>query len=113
MAKQHAKKMLVIDMPDGSKWAVAVEVVAHDRADFYRDGGYQKEFDLAMADPRALIDWAGNEMNWSDVQKYAQQYRPPDPLDAEGFQEGWVNGEKHVLDVPCHMLDRLTLPECK
>jgi len=96
-------KMLTIEMPDGSKWGVPVDLIARNRATYYAD-----EFDgdverslaedtmlLFESDDYAIEDWAANNMNWSDVQALAKKLE-----DAEtDFQDGWVNGEKEVVDV--------------
>jgi len=40
-------------------------------------------------------DWAANNMNWSDVADVAFLLAKPDAPD---YQEGWVNGEKEVIE---------------
>jgi hypothetical protein len=96
-------KMLTIEMPDGSKWGVPVEVIARSRATHYAHefgGNIQRSLDedtlqLFESDDYEIEDWAANNMNWSDVQDHAKKLK-----DAEtDFQEGWVNGEKAVIEV--------------
>jgi len=93
-------KELHVSMPDGSVWAVPVQIIAINRAEYYA-----REFggDVArsMAEDTAPLfkvsdleieDWAANNMNWSDVSHAARCVSPGDV----DFQEGWVNGGKQV-----------------
>ena len=96
-------KVLRITMEDGSEWDVPVDIIARDRAEHYAD-----EFDgdverslaedtlpLFAEEPYEVQDWASNNMNWDDVAHRAVCYRKAPPPD---FQEGWVNGEKRVVE---------------
>lgn len=94
----------VVEMPDGSRWGVPVEVIALDRAKNYADefdGNVARSLEedtwpLFEADSYDVSDWAGNNMNWEDVEAQAQRIHDPDgPVD---YQEGWVNGEKEFRD---------------
>ncbi len=87
-----------VQMEDLSLWDVPVQAIADSRDAFYaedkedtvqgiRDGG------LAAAE---INDWAGNEMNWSDVQAFATQV-PSIQEKRVDWQEGWVNGEKKIV----------------
>lgn len=95
-------KYLQVTMPDGSKWNVPAKIIAENRADYYgkKEPPYKKtfkeEFAHAMSDPEDLIDWAANNMNWSDVESVAKLSEDANPID---FQEGWCNGEKEVIEV--------------
>ena len=95
------KKKLVTTMPDGSKWAVPVEVIANNRAKEYAD-----EFDddiarsltedtapLFEGDEFEIEDWAANNMDWDDVCDHAECIELADC----DYQEGWVNGDKEVV----------------
>ena len=102
-------KMLQIDMPDGSVWQVPAVLVAEHRAAYYaeKDTGstegkaYERslaeELEIALGDADELIDWGANNMDWTDVSDKATMVSGPPAVD---FQEGWCNGEKHVVDVP-------------
>lgn len=95
-------KMLKIEMPDGSKWGVPVVIIARNRAAQYAHeygGDVQKSLlddtvPLFESDDYEVEDWAANNMNWVDVKEYAQllEQRECD------YQEGWVNGDKSVID---------------
>ena len=93
-------------MPDGSKWDVPAEPIAEERARYYaeKDTGktsgeeFEKAFNElvkdALEDTFEIIDWASNNMNWSDVEDVAENVSVMDV----DFQEGWVNGEKEVVE---------------
>lgn len=98
-------KYLRITMPDNSKWDVPVSVIASNRA-FYYGEKHKDEFptivdarkdteELFNSDPFEIEDWAQNNMNWSYVSAHAVKVSDPDKVD---YQEGWVNGEKEVLE---------------
>lgn len=91
---RRSEKLLIVRMSNGAKYAVPAEVVAHNRANFYREDGYRAEYDYTLGDDAELEDWAANNMNWEDVRSYAFCYSLPDPPD---MQEGWVSGEKDVV----------------
>lgn len=95
-------KLLVITMPDTSKWSVPVEVIArHRAAEYASEFGGDIERSLAEDtipyfedDDYNVEDWAANNMNWSEVAAHAK-------LVEQGecdFQEGWINGEKEVIE---------------
>lgn len=96
-------KMLMVDMPDGSKWGVPVDLIARNRAAHYAhefDGDIERSLaedtiPLFDDDEYEVEDWAANNMNWKDVEAHARKLQ-----DAQtDFQEGWVNGDKAVIEV--------------
>lgn len=87
-------KQLVVEMADGSKWAVPVMVIAKNRADYYAGRMFDGDMSAAVADSLELFedeyeleDWARNNMNWSDVEADAVSVKKP----ACDYQEGWMN----------------------
>ena len=96
---------LRVTMPDGSMWDVPVDIIARNRAQHYADeygGDVQRSLDedtilLFEGDDLEIMDWAVNEMNWSDVAAKAKRisYRP-EPT-ADDFQEGWIEGDKEIV----------------
>ena len=96
-------KYLRTTMPDGSKWDVPVDVIARDRATYYADefgNDIEKSLSedtlpLFNQDPFEIEDWAKNSMNWEDVAEFAKRVENPPGVD---FNEGWVNGEKKVIE---------------
>lgn len=87
-----------VKMLDGTVWAVPAEVVAKDSAKYYSglDGGgtFDQETAQTLMDDDELLDWASNNMDWSDVEKHARCIVRSD-LNID-YQEGWVNGDKTV-----------------
>ena len=98
------EKYLSIEMPDNSVWVVPVEVIARNRAEYYaHEFGGDVEKSLAedtiplfLSDFFEIEDWAANNMDWEDVKGSAFLLVPTKDTD---FQEGWVNGEKKILDI--------------
>lgn len=99
------RRWLRVTMPDGKRWDVPVDVIAMDRATHYAKefgGDVQKSLAgdtmvLFDADAFEIEDWAANNMNWSDVEPFAQ----PAPLPAQpvpDYQEGWLNGAKEIVE---------------
>jgi hypothetical protein len=99
MSNLHKK--YVTTMPDGSKWAVPVSIIAGDRAKAYAHefgGSVEKSLSedtgpLFDADAFEIEDWAQNNMNWDDVKAYAVRIENTKC----DYQEGWVNGAHEVL----------------
>jgi hypothetical protein len=89
-------KFLRITMPDGSLWDVPAEIIAENRAEYYEEDGYDEEFQYTLDDDSVLIDWAANNMDWVDVKDHAVQVVSPDV--EVNFQEGWMNGNKEVVN---------------
>jgi hypothetical protein len=96
-------KHLQVTMPDGSKWAVPVDVIAMNRAAYYaKNDGLTIEDSLNndtnplfASDDFEIEDWAANNMNWSDVEHLAV-------CTGNGvvdFDDGWANGDKSVIDI--------------
>lgn len=80
-------------MPDGSRWDVPAEIIARNKADYYH--AVKTEFDDTMRDHDDLMDWAANNMNWEDVAPMAIKVIEQEPVN---FQQGWVNGEKEIVE---------------
>lgn len=92
-------------MSNGSKWDVPFLIIASYRAKYYarKDSGktsgeeyeriYQAEMKIGMEEEEMMVDWAENNMDWSDVKEYSSKFSDAEP----DFQDGWVNGEKEVI----------------
>jgi len=103
-------KSRVVVMPNGERWAVPVLIIIEDRAK-YMFKEHPDEFPtlgdaikdtaeyFADDDNYQLHDWASNNMNWSDVAKYAFKVAKSKPITEEEKQEAWVNGEAEVEKV--------------
>lgn len=86
-----------VEMPDGSKWDVPVQAIVDSRDEYYASDkedtvGFIRAGSLSDAE---IDDWAGNNMNWSDVEPFAV----PAPTERKpvDWNEGWANGEKQVV----------------
>lgn len=90
---EKTMKYLRVTMPDGSRWDVPAETIARNKANHYADE--PDEFENTMKDEDDLMDWAANNMNWSDVAGCAIKVLASAPVD---FQEGWMNGEKEIVE---------------
>lgn len=98
-------KKYIVTMPDGSRWAVPVEVIALDRARFYAEefgdnvarSLEEDTLPLFSAHEREIADWAKNNMNWEDVAAHAVRL-PDEDEPTVDYQEGWVNGDYDILD---------------
>ncbi len=106
------KKMIRVTMGDGTRWDVPLTIVAESFATYWAnkayppatslrrkwDDSFAQEFDWAMSSGgrETALDWAANNMDWNDVAKHAVRVNPSRPAD---YQEGWVNGEKEVVEV--------------
>lgn len=73
-ARTPTQATMEVTMPNGTLWSIPVQAVTDS--------------------PFEIYDWAGNNMNWSDVAKYAVQM--PTPQVACDFGDGWANGEKQI-----------------
>ena len=92
-------KVLRIAMPNGTKWDVPASVIAENKARWYAEdkgSNYQDKYDDTIVSEDKIIDWATNNMNWEDVERVATKVEVPITVD---YQDGWVNGEKKVLQV--------------
>jgi len=105
-------KHLQVTMPNGERWAVPISIIAQSRATYYadrdaekeglskedRDKRYEEEYSYTMGDRLEIHDWAPNNMNWADVREHAVNIGAEE-LDDRGYQEGWINGEKKIIDL--------------
>ena len=91
------KKFLRVTMPDGSKWDIPVHLIQMDRARYYaeKDGSTVDKIMQEPLDDGDIVDWAANNMNWEDVASRAERATLPKEVD---WQEGWLNGDKQVVD---------------
>jgi len=94
-------KQMRVEMPDGSIWAVPVDIIARNRAECYKDE-FDDDIEKSLAedtlplfeqDDYAIEDWAANNMNWEDVQSVAVLVRQSEC----DYQKGWLNGDKTIV----------------
>ena len=96
-----ATKYIHIDMPDGFTYAIPVMVIAENKG-YCIAKNYDDDFYAAMTEevlPKfesleyEIIDWAKNNMNWSDVEKHAIRLEKKREID---YHDVWVNGEMTI-----------------
>jgi RimJ/RimL family protein N-acetyltransferase len=109
-----SKRCVIFDAKDGSRWAVAGEVIAHNRASYYAEDDpettYEAEFEHTITDRYELIDWLGNNMNAEDVVDYAVCVRPARPL---GFCDVFGDDETNAFAVDAEPAWNLPMPPTK
>jgi hypothetical protein len=99
-------KYIRVTMPDGSVWDVPAALVATDRANYYSDRAEGKpraersqifydEFMQTLDDEELLLEWAANNVSWSDAARYAKLVKKD--LQSPDYQEGWCNGYKQIV----------------
>lgn len=86
-----------IEMPDGSRWHVPVQLIADSRDEHYADE--YEDTVLFIREKRldrgGISDWAANNMNWDDVKDHAIQL-PNRKVDVD-YQDCWANGRKKIV----------------
>jgi len=89
-------RRMLVEMPDGSTWAIPVQVVIDNRLAFYRREGTAEASDEQPGD-YDIRDWAAGNMDWSDVRDKAVLFSLRPPMTPSEWQEGWVNGKKRIV----------------
>ena len=100
------QKYLVVDL-GGDTFRVPVKIIAESRAAYYAkvdaDAGegtfedrYKEELEYSLSDNSELLDWASNNMNWSDLSGYAVKMRK-DKRPAD-LQKEWTNADKEIIE---------------
>lgn len=89
-------------LSDGSIWEVPMCIIEHNRSTYYHES-YPDEFptlDSALADTKELFsddyeahDWAVNNMNWDDVERFSKQINSG----MVDMQEEWVNPYEYKI----------------
>lgn len=96
-------KFLKVTMPDRSKWKIPIRVIIVDRARYYLkefkslEESLEDTLEVFEDDAYEVEDWASNNMDWTDVENYAIRIKDTG-MSSEDFQEGWVNGEKEIIE---------------
>ena len=97
------RKYMTVEMPDGSKWGVPVEIIARNRAEHYASefGGdvdrslAEDTLPLFEEDEFEIQDWATDNMNWSDFDGHQVKLSDaPEP----DFELAWLQGDKGFQD---------------
>ena len=105
-------KYLEVTMKNGEVWRVPASIIAMERAIYYiehdiksgdvkeedRDEALDQEYMNGYEDNYNITDWAGNNMNWSDIKDKAIRMPTP-PLTDKQYEEDWQNGKRKVIDI--------------
>lgn len=90
-------------MSDASVWSVPYRFVAEHRAEYYAtqvavvpSGKEAFDAELASQDDSDVVDWAKNNLNWSDVSHLAVKVLSP--ARTVDYADGWCNGPMVVVD---------------
>ena len=97
------RKLMTVEMLDGSIWGVPVEIIARNRAAHYAhefDGDIERSL---AEDTRPLFEedeyemqcWAVGNMKWNDFDGH--QVKLTDATEPD-FQEAWLSGTKDYQD---------------
>lgn len=88
-------------MSDLTVWQIPTMVIAENRAKFYMDefgDDLQRSLDEdtlpLFEDDSEILDWASNNMNWSDVANFAVQIKEEREPD---YEKDWCNAKKKVV----------------
>jgi len=105
-------KYIQVKFSDGKRYNILASIIAHERATYYanHDEGeqgveptsewkevYRTEFDLTLEDNSELLDWASNNMNWSDVEGRAILI-PSEPKKVD-YEDEWTNAKRKVVNL--------------
>jgi len=94
-------KFLHVKMRNGW-WKIPAHLIAESRATYYagREGqqAYFDEYEITMNDDFEILDWAANNMNWSNVAPYAI-FVGIEPMSDSEYQKSWSNAEKKVITI--------------
>jgi hypothetical protein len=70
---------IIVKFKDGTEWAVPIEVIAINRADWYKDE-FGDDIERSLNEDTIplfeeslyeILDWFTNNMDWKDVEKFA------------------------------------------
>lgn len=87
-------KHLRVTMPDGSKWDVPIGIIARSYVGHYGEADATLD-EMIDRYNEELVDWAENNMGWSDVAGEARQVGAAETVD---YQDGWMNGDKEIVE---------------
>ena len=97
------EKCLRVRFSNGDLFAVPARIIAEDRANYYADlDGYElhsnewhAEIILALNDEFEIEDWAGNNMDWRDLEPYAEKLSE----DEFDYEDQWQDVDIEMIDL--------------
>jgi len=89
-------KQIRIEMEDGSKWDVPLNIVAENKANYYCESiaEFEREKTLVMNVESEGIDWLQNNMDWDDVKSVAVRVESEIP----DYNKMMVNADMKIID---------------
>ncbi len=96
-------KSVRVTFSNGERYDIPAKVIAEDRARYYaekfegEEGTYDEIFEKEMwvlDDRLELLDWISNNMNWEDVEPYAE---PVEGVEVDKSSE-FTNADKEVIE---------------
>ena len=95
------ERYLKVKFSNGDIFTIPARVIAENRAEYYSSiDGYDKdsneweaEIQYALHDNYEIYDWAGNNMNWSDLEPYAKKIEESD----FNHEDNWGDAEKEYM----------------
>lgn len=98
-------KKLRVTFSNGECYDIPLDVIAKNRAEYYVKldtlGGddclqeYEKEFKIGIEHSQFSVDWAFNNMDWSDLEKHAVLVENDNLINKE---EEWINVDWEVIE---------------
>lgn len=90
-----------LELPDGSVWAVPVQVVVDSRDEHYREDeedtvGFIRDGSLHVNE---VWEWAFSNMNWDELHPYRRQVRDAQPPTEDTFAEAWREAPDNKLQI--------------
>ncbi|MGH2574715.1 MAG: hypothetical protein ACRDFC_03335 [Ignavibacteria bacterium] len=99
-------------MPHGT-FDIPVEIIAKERANYYAEHDskdikdseerkaewnkvFNEEYKITLSDDYEIVDWAFNNMNWSDVFNKAIKV-PATAVGIDELNEAWTKSEHEVI----------------
>ena len=97
-------KCLRVRFSNGDIFTIPARVIAENRADHYSSlDGYDKasneweaEVQNALNDEYEIYDWAGNNMDWKDLEPYSQ--REDQDFDEFDYEDNWTDAKIEVCE---------------
>lgn len=94
-------KVIELVTTHGSLWRIPALVVCTNRATYYKNRSddydvYRAEFEYCMDDDDEIIDWARNNMDWSDVRDVARLIETAE----EDMSREWGAGDMEIIEQP-------------
>jgi hypothetical protein len=102
------KKVLRVQMSDGTVYEIPALIIAEHRADFFEDNSAKKltyhassvqprlrsaEIEFALKNDNVLLEWASSRMKWKDLEKHAVKVYP----DTQSYEKQWAEAPKQII----------------